>query len=80
MTVVLQGKFATAEDTAAVLGVPKSRLRRLLRILGLSPESATPAAFRRGSNDAGRAGREGKVARSSRTRKHTRGKGKKVAR
>jgi hypothetical protein len=32
MTIVLDSTFATAEDTAKVLGVSKSRLKRLMRI------------------------------------------------
>jgi hypothetical protein len=46
MSVVLQEKFATAEDTAAVLGVPKSRLRWLLRIAGPSSDFAKRLAFK----------------------------------
>lgn len=34
MKVILKNKFATAEDTAAVLGVSKTRLKRLMRLFG----------------------------------------------
>jgi hypothetical protein len=72
MSVILNSQFATAEDTAAALGVSDARLNRLIRVAGLKVNT------RRGLATVGhKAGANGKfrspVARASR-RKQTRGK------
>lgn len=77
MSVILDSQFATAEDTAAALGVSDARLKRLMRLAGLKVNT------RRGLATVGhKAGANGKlrspVASASR-RKQTRGKTKKAA-
>ncbi len=77
MSVILESEFATAEDTAAALGVSDARLKRLMRLAG--PEASarrlsTTARHRAKSNGtqisfAGRASRK----------KQPRGKTKKAA-
>lgn len=75
MTIVLNSKFATAEDTAKILGVSKTRLRWLQRLM------RTNVAFsgRSGHDKAGHKN-GAKVLTSTRKRKSARGKAKKVAR
>jgi hypothetical protein len=69
MSIVLNSKFATAEDTAKALGVPKTRLKWLLRLV----ES--------GRSNGNKAGRKNaaSILTSTRKRKNARGKVKKVA-
>lgn len=74
MSVVLEREFATAEDTAAALGVSKARLKRLLSIAGPQSRSAMPGH---------KASRSGKTAvslgRGGPRRKQARGKAKKAS-
>jgi hypothetical protein len=74
MSVILEREFATAEDTAAALGVSKARLKRLLRIAG--PESRTNGAGYKASRNMKAAV---SLGRSSPRRKQTRGKAKKTS-
>ena len=69
MTIVLDSKFATAEDTAKALGVSKTRLKWLLRLV----ESGKP----NGNKDRHKNGARNLT--STRKRKNARGKVKKVA-
>jgi hypothetical protein len=72
MAVKLTSKFATAEDTAKALGVPKSRLKWLVRLMH------SETAFKRsGGNKNGRKNYTKMVTSVS---KNARGKTKKVAR
>lgn len=73
MTVVLDSKFATAEDAAKILGIPKSRVKWLKKLA----ESRTVSSTRNGKGSASRF--ERKKAEPAK-RKHARGKGKKAAR
>ena len=68
MTIVLHSKFATAEDTAKALGVSKSRLKRLLRLVEAGRSNGNKVAHKNGA----------RILTS--TRKNARGKVKKVAR
>lgn len=75
MTIVLDSTFATAEDTAKVLGVSKSRLKRLVRIantrvIAVDRSSGKKFPYKNGT----------RVLTSARKRKNARGKVKKVAR
>jgi hypothetical protein len=70
MTIVLDSKFATAEDTAKELGVPKSRLKWLLRLVASGRANGNKAAKKNGA----------RILTSTRKRKNARGKVKKVAR
>ncbi len=74
MTIVLNSKFATAEDTAKELGVSKTRLKWLQRLM------RTNMVFsgRSGRNKAGQKN-GAKVLTSTRKRKNARGKVRKVA-
>lgn len=74
MSVILEREFATAEDTAAELGVSKTRLKRLLRIAG--PQSRTNGAGYKAERS-----RKSAVSlgRSGPRRKQTRGKAKKTS-
>lgn len=78
MSVLLDTPFATAEDTAAALGVSKSRLKRLLRLVGPSAERATHGVLRTYKARAAKQHRNG-AATSSKRKKQTRGKAKKAA-
>jgi hypothetical protein len=78
MSVLLDTPFATAEDTAAVLGVSKSRLKRLLRLVGPSAEAADQKDLRIYRTRAAKQHRNGTLVTSKR-RKQTRGKAKKAA-
>jgi len=72
MAVILKSKFATAEDTAEELGVPKSRLKWLVGLMH------SDAALRRsGGNNNGRKNGRRMVNSAG---KNARGKAKKVAR
>lgn len=73
MTIVLHSPFATAEDTAEVLGVSKSRLKRLVRLVN------APAMASRRSSGNKIAGKNGTRKLTS-ARKNARGKAKKAAR
>jgi hypothetical protein len=75
MTIVLDSTFATAEDTAKVLGVSKSRLKRLVRIanarvIASDRSSGKKFPYKNGT----------RVLATARRRKNARGKVKKVAR
>ena len=69
MPVILDSKFATAEDTAKALGVSKTRLKWLLRL----GESGRSKGHKAGHKNGAR------VLTSARKRKNARGKVKKVA-
>ena len=75
MTIVLDSTFATAEDTAKELGVPKTRLHRLVR---MATEQGTAAKRSSGKKFSYKNGTS--VLGSTRKRKNARGKAKKVAR
>ena len=75
MTIVLDSAFATAEDTAKELGVPKTRLHRLVR---MTTEQGTESKRSSGKKFSYRNGT--RVLGSTRKRKNARGKAKKVAR
>jgi hypothetical protein len=79
MSVVLDREFATAEDTAAALGVPKSRLKRLLRLAGPVMIEAKRGDLRTHRGAASSKRRNGAVVTAKR-KKQTRGKAKKAAR
>jgi hypothetical protein len=75
MTIVLDSTFATAEDTAKVLGVSKSRLKRLVRIanartIASGRSSVTKLQYKNGA----------RVPAFARKRKNARGKAEKAAR
>lgn len=70
MTIVLNSTFATAEDTAKELGVSKTRLKRLLRLVASGRSNSNKAAHKNGA----------RILASARKRKNARGKVKKVAR
>ncbi len=75
MTIVLDSTFATAEDTAEELGVPKSRLKRLVRlvharVMASGRSSRNKVAHKNGA----------RILTSTRKRKNARGKVRKVAR
>ena len=70
MTIVLDSKFATAEDTAKELGVSKTRLKWLLRLAASGRANGDKAAGKNGA----------RVLTSTRKRKNARGKVRKVAR
>lgn len=72
MTIVLDSTFATAEDTAKELGVPKNRLRRLVRM--------ATAQVQRSSDKKALNKNGARVLGSARKRKNARGKAKRVAR
>jgi hypothetical protein len=69
MTIVLDSTFATAEDTAKALGVSKSRLKRLLRLVESARSNGNKAAHKNGA----------RILTSTRKSKNARGKVKKVA-
>ena len=73
MTIVLDSTFATAEDTAKALGVSKTRLKRLVRIM-------SSAASGRSSGKKFPHKNGTRVLATARKRKDARGKVKKVAR
>ena len=73
MTIVLDSTFATAEDTAKALGVSKTRLKRLVRMV-----NSTASGRSNGKKFAYKNG--ARVLGSARKRKNARGKVKKVAR
>jgi hypothetical protein len=75
MTIVLDSTFATAEDTAKELGVSKTRLKRLVRMV-----SARVIASGRSSGKKFPYKNGTRVLASARKRKNARGKVKKVAR
>lgn len=75
MTIILEAPFATAEDTAEELGVSKSRLKRLIRLVD---EQAV--THRRSSNHRIVRKKGATFVNSTRKRKHARGKAKKAAR
>jgi len=70
MTIVLDSKFATAEDTAKELGVSKTRLKWLLQLVETGRPNGTKARHKNGAG----------VPTSTRKRKNARGKVRKVAR
>ena len=70
MPIVLTSKFATAEDTAKELGVPKSRLKWLQRLMASGRPSSDKAEHKNGA----------RVLTSTRKRKSARGKARNVAR
>jgi len=78
MTIVLDSTFATAEDTAKVLGVSKTRLKRLLRLAGPVAVDSERPAFRAGARQAATSRRGGRILTAKR-KKQTRGKTKKAA-
>jgi len=75
MSVILDSQFATAEDTAAALGVSDSRFKRLMRLAGpkaIARRVLAAAGYKTGTN--------GKFKLKSASRKkQTRGKTKKAA-
>ncbi|HXR32098.1 MAG TPA: hypothetical protein VN830_00205 [Verrucomicrobiae bacterium] len=75
MSVILDSQFATAEDTAAALGVSDARLKRLMRLAG------PKASARRALAAAGyKTGTNGKFKlKSAGRKKQPRGKTKKAA-
>ena len=75
MNIVLDSTFATAEDTAKELGVPKTRLKRLVRMA-----NAQVIASRRSNGKKFSYKNGARVLGSARKRKNTRGKAKKAAR
>lgn len=75
MTIVLDSAFATAEDTAKELGVPKTRLHRLVRMATEKGTVANRSSRKKLSYKNGT-----RVLGSTRKRKNARGKAKKVAR
>jgi hypothetical protein len=77
MSVILDSEFATAEDTAAALGVSARRLKRLLRVAG--PEARAERTFISRSYKPGRNGKLKKAVSIAGRRKPTRGKAKKAA-
>jgi hypothetical protein len=72
MAVILDSKFATAEDTAEELGVPQSRLKWLVRLM----HSDTASKRSGGKNN----GRKDGTRMVTSTRKNARGKARKVKR
>ena len=75
MTILLDSTFATAEDTAKALGVSKTRLKRIVRLM----QGRVVASGRTNGNKA--AHKNGaRILTSTRKRKNARGKVKKVAR
>jgi hypothetical protein len=74
MSVTLDRKFATAKDTAAVLGVSDKRLKRLLRLFG--PQARAAKILHKATSN----GRPKPTVASAQRRKQTRGKAKKAAR
>jgi hypothetical protein len=77
MSVILDSRFATAEDTAAALGVSDARLKRLIRVAGPKAKAErvlTTVHFTTRSN-----GKWKRAASSASRRKQTRGKTKKAA-
>ena len=74
MTFVLEAPFATAEDTAEELGVSKTRLRRLLRLV-----DGRQITYRRTSDDKIAHKKSARFVTSTKKRKHARGKAKKAA-
>ena len=79
MGVILHREFATAEDTAAALGVSKRRLKRLLKIAGPTPKDLVRLHFKRSVNG-NLATMPGKVSGKNGRKKPTRGKAKKSTR
>lgn len=78
MTVILDSTFATAEDTAKILGVSKARLKRLLRLAGPVAADSERQALRADGKRAA-ASRHGRRIRTAKRKKQTRGKTKKAA-
>jgi len=77
MSVILNSKFATVEDTAAALGVSEARMKRLLRLAG--PDARVERA-RATVNYKAKSNSKLKRSVASATRKKsTRGKAKKAA-
>jgi hypothetical protein len=70
MKIVLDSKFATAEDTAKELGVSKTRLKWLLRLVESGRSNGSKAGHKNGAS----------ISTSTRKRKNARGKVRKVAR
>jgi hypothetical protein len=70
MSIVLNSKFATAEDTAKALGVSKTRLKWLLRLVESGRSKGNKTGHKNGARN----------LTSTRKRKNARGKVKKVAR
>jgi hypothetical protein len=76
MTIILNSEFATAEDTAKELGVPRSRLKRLVRLV----HERVIASSRRANGNKIAHKNGARLLTSTRKRKDTRGKAKKAAR
>jgi len=70
MKIVLDSKFATAKDTAKELGVSKTRLKWLLRLVESGRPNGNKATHKNGAE----------TSTSTRKRKNARGKVRKVAR
>jgi hypothetical protein len=70
MSIVLTSKFATAEDTAKALGVSKTRLKWLQRLMASGRPNGDKARHKNGARN----------LTSTRKRKNARGKVRKVAR
>jgi hypothetical protein len=75
MKVILNNEFATAEDTAAVLGVSKKRLKWLMKLVEPKVRSANYAYSVQGKS----AGNGSIKRATARRRKQTRAKTKKAA-
>src|SRR3974377_1229532 len=75
MAMVIKRGFATPEDLAAVLGIPKRRLHRLLKIAG--PDSRI---VRTGYGASRNSKKAVSLAKGRPRRKQTRGKAKKASR
>ena len=75
MTMVLESTFVTAEDTAKVLGVLKSRLKRLVRIANARVIASDRSSRKKFPYKNGT-----RVLASARKRKNAGGKVRKVAR
>ena len=69
MAIVLDSKFATAEDTAKELGVSKTRLKWRLQLGKTGGPNGTKAGHKNGA----------RISTTTRKRKNARGKVRKVA-
>jgi hypothetical protein len=74
MSVILDREFATAEDTAAVLGVSARRLKRLLRLYG--PQASAGKTLHKATSN----GQRKPAIATAKRRKPARGQAKKAAR
>ena len=75
MTIVLDSPFATPEDTARILGVSKTRLKWIKRLMSSETVFSGKTAGRKHAHKNGT-----KVTSSAKKAKNTRVKAKKIAR